>query len=215
MLIGIIVVILGVCCLLENFGINIDWGMLVSLLLIFSAVFLIVKDKKISFWSVLLFIVGIWNLLLNLKLVTVELGEILWPVLIIIAGLSIIFNKLKSNDNKKNKKVSKDKKLVYNGIFGGVNEKVIDEDVEVIVVNAIFGGAELDLRDLKLNKDLQIEIYSVFGGVDLFLSDDYNVVVSSTSIFGGVDNKHNYKKDKNKKTININTINIFGGTDLK
>lgn len=215
MLIGIIIVILGVCCLLENFGINVDWGMLISLLLIFSAIFLIVKDKKVSFWSMLLLIIGVWNLLLNLKLVTVELGEILWPILIIIAGLSIIMNKLKFNNHAKSKKVNKDKKVVYNGIFGGINKKVNYEEVELIVVNAIFGGAELDLRNLKLNKDLKIEIYSIFGGVDLFLSDDYNVVVSSTSIFGGIDNKHSNKKDKNKKTININTVNIFGGTDLK
>lgn len=215
MLIGIIIVILGVCCLLENFGINVEWGMLISLLLIFSALFLIIKDKKINFWSILLFSIGTWNLLLNLKLVTVELGEILWPVLIIIAGLSIIFNKLKFNNHAKSKKVNKDKKVVYNGIFGGINEKVNDEDVELIVVNAIFGGVELDLKDFNLSKDIKIEIYSIFGGVDLFLSDDYNIVVSSTSIFGGVDNTHDNKKDKKKKTININTINIFGGTDLK
>ena len=34
MLVGIIIVIIGLCCLLENFGINIDWGILISLLLI-------------------------------------------------------------------------------------------------------------------------------------------------------------------------------------
>lgn len=215
MLIGIIIVIIGVCCLLENFGINVDWGMLVSLLLIFSSIFLTIKNKKVDFLSILLFIVGIWNLLLNLKLVTLKLGEILWPLLIIIAGLSIIFSKLKFNNKDTAKKISKDKKLIYNGIFSGVNEKVVDENIELIVINAIFGGVELDLRNIKLKQDLKIEICSIFGGVDLFLSDDYNVVVSSTSIFGGVENNHDNKNDKVKKTINVISTNIFGGTDLK
>lgn len=215
MLIGIIIVVLGICCLFENFGINVEWGMLISVLLIFSSLFMIVKNKKIDFWGILLFIIGIWNLLLNLNVVTTELGEILWPILIIIAGLSIIFNKLKFKDNGTKEKISKDKKLIYNGIFSGVNEKVIDEDVEVIVINAIFGGVELDLRNLNLKDDLKIEICSIFGGVDLFLSDNYNLIVSSTSIFGGVENKHSTKKDKVKKNINISSVNIFGGTDLK
>lgn len=213
MLIGIIVVIIGICCLLDNCGVNIDWGMLVSCLLIFSSLFLIIRHKKIYFWGILLFIIGIWNLLLNLKLVKLELGEILWPVLIIIAGLSIIFNKL--DFKKKKKKISKKGTLVYNGIFSGVNDKITDETVEFISINAIFGGVELDLRDLKLCDNLKIEVYSIFGGVDLFLSDDYNINVSSTSIFGGVENKHSVKNDDKKNTIDINSVNIFGGTDLK
>lgn len=213
MLIGIIIVIIGICCLFENFGINIDWGIIVSLLLIFSGLFMSLKNKKIDFWNVLLFIIGIWNLLLNLKLVTLELGEILWPLLIIIVGVTIIFNKLKFNNNIK--KENKNKKLIYNGIFGGINEKIVNEDIEILVINAIFGGVELDLKNLNLKQDLKIEIYSIFGGVDLFLPDDYNIVVSSTSVFGGVENSHNKKEDKDKKSINISTVNIFGGTDLK
>jgi hypothetical protein len=103
---------------------------------------------------------------------------------------------------------------VYNGIFGSVNEKITNEKIEIIVINAIFGGVELDLRNLNLTHDLKIEICSIFGGVDLFLNDDYNIIISSTSIFGGVENKHNNKKDKGNN-INISSINIFGGTDLK
>lgn len=215
MLVGIIIVVIGICCLLENFGINIHWGILISLLLILSSIFLVIKDKKIDFWSVLLFIIGLWNLLLNFKLVTVELGEILWPVLIIIAGLSIVISKLSFSKKTGNKKTIKEGKLVYNGIFGGVNEKIVDENIESISVNSVFGEVELDLREIKLKKDLKIEVYSIFGSTNLHLSDDYNIVVSSTSIFGGVENIHKSKKDKGKKNININCVSVFGGTDLK
>lgn len=215
MLMGIIIVIIGICCFLENFGISINWGILVSLLLIFSSIYLVFKDKKINFWSILLFIIGILNLLINLKLVSLQLSEILWPLLLIIAGLSIIFSKLKFNNNQKKQKTSKDRKIIFNGIFSGINEKIIDEEINEIVINAIFGGVELDLRELKLKHNLKIEICSVFGGVDLLLSEDYNIIVSSTSIFGGVENKHNFTKEQNKNDININSVNIFGGTDLK
>lgn len=215
MLIGIIIVIIGICCLFENLGVNVDWGMLISILLIFSSGFLFFKNKKIDVWSILLFTIGIWNLLLQLGWVSLELGDILWPLLIIISGLSIIFSKLKLPKQEKIKKKTYDNKLVYNGIFSGINEKTTDSNVELIVVNAIFGGVELDLRDVTLKNDLRIEVLSLFGGVDLFLSDDYNVVVSSTSIFGGVENKHNTPDDKKKININIISTNIFGGTDLK
>jgi len=213
MLLGIIIVIIGFSCLLENLGISINWGILVSLLLILSCFYLILRDKKITFWSIILFIIGMWNLLLNLNVVTLEFSGILWPILLVLTGISIIFNKLKLKNIRRNEK--ENKTLVFNGIFSGCVEKIINEDVQEIKVRAIFGGVELDLTNLKITENLNIHVYSIFGGVDLLLSDDYNIVVSSTSIFGGVENKHNSKEEKNKKNININIINIFGGTDLK
>lgn len=209
MLVGIIIIIIGICCLIENLGINLDWGILISCLFLFSAIFLLIKDKKISMWNILLFIVGIWNLLLNLRLVSIELGEFLWPIIIIIIGLSIVVNKLKNNT-----KITQNNKLIYSGIFGGISEKIVDNK-EHIVVRAVFGGVTLDLTNADIKNDINIQVYSIFGGVDLLLSDEYNIVVSSTSIFGGLDNKHNNKKEKNKKNINIKVLNIFGGTDLK
>ena len=55
----------------------------------------------------------------------------------------------------------------------------------------------------------------IFAGIDLVMPEDYNVVVNSFAVFGGNDNKIKREFDDSKKTININCVSIFGGTDIK
>lgn len=215
MIIGIIIVLIGICCLLDNCGLNVDWGIITSLAFIFAGVAIAIKNKKLDFWPIILFVIGVWNLLLSLNIINISLSQLFWPLVLIVGGLSIVFSKLSFSKKVQGVKVNKDGKLIYNGIFGGVEEKVTDNNFDAIIVNAVFGGVKLDLTNLKLKHDIQIEVNSIFGGTDLVLSDDYNIVLSTTSIFGGTDNKHEKDFDKNKKNININSVSIFGGTDLK
>ena len=128
--------------------------------------------------------------------------KILVPIIIIVIGLSLIFN------NGKKKKMDKNAKE-YIAVFSGVEEN-IKELVSDFKVISVFGSVELDLRKAKIDKDIYIE--AIFGGVDIKLPDNVKLQVSGIPIFGGVENK--YKDEEGNVTITIHYTCVFGGIDL-
>ena len=130
--------------------------------------------------------------------------KILVPIIIIVIGLSLIFN------NGKKKKMDKNAKE-YIAVFSGVEEN-IKELVSDFKVISVFGSVELDLRKAKIDKDIYIEAITIFGGVDIKLPDNVKLQVSGIPIFGGVENK--YKDEEGNVTITIHYTCVFGGIDL-
>ena len=151
-------------------------------------------------------------MLSGLKIIGNINGRLIFAIILIGAGISFILSSL---GKKKVKKISKDKMINYNGIFGGVKEVVNAKDFKGANCYSIFGGIKLDLKNTLLKDDTVINCYAVFGGIDLTVPDDVNIIIHSSSLFGGVNNKTSNKNSDNKKTIYINVTAIFGGVDVK
>lgn len=79
---------------------------------------------------------------------------------------------------------------------------------------AVFGGADLDLRNAVIENDVTINAEAVFGGVDLKLPIDVNVKVRSSAVFGGVDNHITRAEVPSWPTVYINATAVFGGVDI-
>lgn len=84
-------------------------------------------------------------------------------------------------------------------------------------VDAVFGGADVDLRKAKIVNKAILRASSVFGGIIVYVPDDVNVEVASTSIFGGVsDKRKNVNKDKSSKTtLYIDANCVFGTVEIR
>lgn len=216
MFIGVIIIIIGILFLMQAVipDFDIQFGIIWPIILILIPINELLKRKKIDlFMSIILFI-GIWFLLFNLNYIPDNLRDIFWPIVIILVGFSIVFNTVKIKKIQK-KSVSKAEANYY-GIFSGSEEKVSTNDFKGTNVYAIFGGVDLDLRDVKLKQEeVVINVYSIFGGADILVPEGYNIVVNSSAIFGGNDNKSKNTYDDKNKTIYINCISAFGGTEIK
>ncbi len=87
-------------------------------------------------------------------------------------------------------------------------------------VDAVFGGADLDLREAKIKNEAIVRASSIFGSIIIYLPDDVNVEVASSAIFGGVDDKRaksgkkNVESDK-RKTLFIDATCVFGGVEIR
>lgn len=216
MLFGLIVFIIGLLYLLEIIipGFTLDWQVIWPLILIVIAVYTMFKEKKVQLFPILLLLVGIWFECLNTGLIKDEYTKVFWPTLIMIAGIGIIISTLRFQ--KQCHVENKDGFLSFYGIFGGGEEKVKAKDFKGANIYSIFGGVELDLRDMKSKeKKVVINCYSVFGGSDLILPEEFNVVLNSIGILGGNDNKNNNDFVEGRQTIYLNCISIFGGCDIK
>lgn len=219
MILGLIVLIIGIICLVNemNLGFKIEFEIVWPLVVMLFSIYRIVKLKKFSFCYTLFAIIGFWYTLYYFNIIKVSLDIYMWPIIFIILGISIITSKLNWNKKFEMTKgtVSKDGRLSFNGIFGAIQEIVKVNDFKGCVANGIFGSVDLDLRNITINDNVTIDANSVFGGIDLIMPEEYNIVVNSFAIFGGNENKTKHPFDENKKTIYVNCVSIFGGTDIK
>ena len=216
MLVGIILILLGVYFIVKmlcpSFDININWNIIWPIILMFLGIEDIIRTKKLDLFNVILTLIGVIYLLSGLKIIENINGRLILAIILIGAGISFILSSL---GKKKVKKISKDKMINYNGIFGGVKEVVKTKDFKGANCYSIFGGIKLDLKNTSLKDDTVINCYAVFGGIDLTVPDDVNIIIHSSSLFGGVNNKTSNKNSDKKKTIYINVTAIFGGVDVK
>ena len=206
---GILLIVVGILFL----GRNMDWWDFSiffdgwwTLFLIVPSVISLVRREGIG-TSFLILALGALMLLACQDVIEWStIWKIFVPIIIIVIGLSIIFanRKVKVKEIKANAKE-------YVAIFSGVDE-VINKIESDFKITSIFGGVELDMRDVKLDSDLVIDCFTLFGGIDIKLPKDVKVEVNGLPIFGGVENK--YRNHDAKVTVYINHTTIFGGVDL-
>jgi hypothetical protein len=80
-------------------------------------------------------------------------------------------------------------------------------------VKAVFGGAELDLRQALLESDdVTIDITAVFGGVEIVVPDDVIAIVDGSGIFGAFDFQDSTTQpEPGAPVVRIGGKAVFGG----
>lgn len=207
---GIVLIVVGILFL----GRNMNWwnfsiffeGWWTLFLIVPSIISLVRKESMGT--SFLILVLGVLMLLASQNVIDWStIWKVFLPIIIMVVGLSIIFG----NRKVKTKKVKGNAKE-YVAIFSGVDE-VINKIENDFKMTAVFGGIELDMRDVTLDSDLVIDCFTLFGGIDIRLPKDVKVEVNGLPIFGGVENKYRNNHDA-KVTVYINHTTICGGVDL-
>jgi len=139
---------------------------------------------------------------------------ILWPLAIIAIGVSIIFKQEKSTVNTS--EVESDENRVDDtALFWGIEKRLTSKEFKGGEINAIFGGYELDLRDVKVSKEgATLSVNAIFGGAEVTVPKDCRVVTNGTGIFGGWSPEIK-ANDVKEPVLKITGSAIFGGVEIK
>lgn len=178
--------------------------------------------------------------------------KLLLPGLLVVIGLAVIMRSTRNGDvaDRIKKAEARERKksghIVMEGEVVDEDTKGEKEDVENeeywstfsdqdvnyngktftgCKVEAVFGGADIDLRGAKIKDEAVLKTSSLFGEIIVYVPDDVEVEVAATSIFGGVaDKRKNVGKGKSsddadksskKKTLYIDATCVFGGVELR
>ena len=207
---GIVLIVVGILFL----GRNMNWwnfsiffeGWWTLFLIVPSIISLVRKESMGT--SFLILVLGVLMLLASQNVIDWStIWKVFLPIIIMVVGLSIIFG-----NRKVKTKMVKGNAKEYVAIFSGVDE-VINKIENDFKMTAVFGGIELDMRDVTLDSDLVIDCFTLFGGIDIRLPKDVVVKVNGLPIFGGVENKYRNNHEA-KVTVYINHTTICGGVDL-
>lgn len=160
--------------------------------------------------------VGIVLLLNRLHVLeNLNLWKLIFPIIFIAIGISIIFRGITKKDYSQVTVAGDGKRPEYSAVFGECVPNFSGTEFIGCCASAVFGAATLDLRTAIINSDCVIDTSSVFGGTDIYLPPNVKVKVSSTPIFGGVDDKTLSSANADAPTVYINATCVFGGTDIK
>jgi len=201
LIVGLFIVAVGLGLLLDNLGIY-PVG---SLWRYWPVILIVLGISKVTespyaagkIWGGLIFIVGCGFLADNLHLIPgFHFGwEVIWPMLIIYFGASLLLRGMGSgagscgwNPMAAGRETRPD--FNYVAMFGGGKRRIESKEFRGGSAVAIFGGYNLDLRDAGMaGESAIVDVNALFGGIDIRVPDTWQVEVRASAIFGGVDDK--------------------------
>lgn len=145
----------------------------------------------------------------------------IWPLFLILFGLSIMF-KHRKNNNSNGKNIDsieyKDDTLDLTSIFSENKRRIVSQNFKKAKVTTLFGATELDFRDAKPAQNCIIECDTIFGGIDIIIPSSWKVRNHTTAIFGGADDSRRKSapvEDNQEYILTVNGFVLFGGLDIK
>ena len=211
--VGMLIVIFGIGLLLQQF----DLFDFTTILANWWPIFFILVGI-IQIWTngmqaiipaLIFLIVGIM-LLINIW-IEFNLWQILWPFLLIMFGLSIIFSR-----REWKQALDEADEIHLTTFLSGIESKNGSKNLSGGSVLSVLGGIQLDLRHAQLTENgAVLNVTTILGGVEIIVPENVQVEIKGTPILGGWENKTNtYGMEKNK-TLYINGVALLGGIEIK
>ncbi|OGU56688.1 MAG: hypothetical protein A2X64_09370 [Ignavibacteria bacterium GWF2_33_9] len=217
---GALLILFGLGLLGLNLGIipSCYWGIIISwqmLLIALGVIFLFGRNTKTS--GIILIIVGGVFLLPEFTSYNIHFLKHIFPILIILLGLSLLLKKKKKNTIFRQANLNTSDQLDLTAIFSGGEIVYTDPIFKGGEVTAIFGGYHLDLSKSALASGITyLDITAIFGGVEIVVPANWKITSKATAIFGGVEDKrhHSAAFDSMNELVLIGTT-VFGGVEIK
>lgn len=144
--------------------------------------------------------------------------KLIFPAILVIAGLSIIF-KGALGDRAAHQFINAHKNDVGSGeycsTFSGQKLHFNGEYFRGVKLSAVFGSIDLDLTGAIIDHDVLIDASAVFGGIDIIVPQNYRVKICSNSVFGSVSEEHSHATGEGFPTVYVNGTCVFGGVSIK
>lgn len=214
-------ILFGVLWLLRNLGVMPDvfnflfkWQMI---LIIVGVIGWIGDRRGSAGYSIMIFVGGFW-LLYDYYHWDINFWQVLFPMILILAGLSVLLN-FSQEKRLFNKNLSSTDVLDSVAIFGSSEVRVTSQSFCGGNSTAIFGGSEVDLSKAELAPGKQIiDLTNIFGGSTIIVPPHWNVKVEVTGILGAfTDNRKNFIQSniEGDRELIIRGVAILGGGEIK
>jgi predicted membrane protein len=219
---GFALCLVGIVILLDHLGyVSADhlwrfWPMI----LVVSGVTSILQVGKRG-WGAFLIAAGILFQLDNLNIIHFRWVD-LWPLVIIAAGLVMIWGSMESRRVRAAVSAGDASNTMnVSAVFGGIERRISAHDFRGGTVSAVFGGAELDFRNADMEGDNAVlEVNAVFGGAEIRVPENWRIEVRGQTLFGGYSDSTRGPASgavggPKVKTLILSGTTVFGGVEVK
>jgi predicted membrane protein len=227
---GVVFVALGVALLLDTARvIDLDvWGTFRTWWPSILAVWALarVATRNGSFLgNTILFAVGVLLQLSSLDIID-GFWSAFWPILFILAGLSLLRSNLRrARKTDTQATAGRGDGMPYerdylesNALMAGASTRVTSKSFKGGSISSIMGGLEIDLRSAEIDGNLAVlEATCVMGGIEIRVPPHWTVQVNGTPILGGIEDETNKYRDDNVvgPTLILDATVVLGGIEIK
>lgn len=225
---GVIVILIGLAIFLKQIdmlpylNLRITW----PVILIIVGLFIGIRNKFNSNAPFILIAIGVSNLIpaftFNIGSKEVDSEDLVVPVILIIAGLVMIFRHGKKkpwigHTNMMN--TTSNMTLNADILFGGRKEIVTSKEFKGGRVTATFGGAEINLMQAdSSDKEIVLDVRATFGGIEILVPSDWDIQNEIQPILGSVEDQRTIRYTSGisaKKTLILQGSCFCGGIEIK
>lgn len=159
-----------------------------------------------------------------------NVGPLLWPVVIISAGVLMILTPrrhkgkfrnwekwMKRKEYCSSETSTSDDHFESTSIFGGVKKHIISKNFKEGEVTCFMGGAEINFSQADFTGKATLEVTQVFGGTNIVVPPHWEIQTDMTAVFGGVEDKRPVYKEPvtaENKVLLIKGTSVFGGIEI-
>lgn len=236
---GVLIVLAGSLFLAKELGAEIpQWIFTWKMFLIALGLIIGVKHKFMHPGWLILVLIGGAFLACDLY-PGITLKPVLWPVLVILFGLFIIFKPRRKNRERYWKKWQKHHAHHYRQHYesscgmeesvnhevldctifmGGTKKNILNKNFKGGDVVAVFGGTEINFLQADFENTVTLEVVAVFAGVKLIIPANWEVQSELVSAFGSIEDKRPVQPKNNEdqpKILVLKGTVFFGGIDIK
>ena len=169
------------------------------------------SERRLGLGPAALVVIG--ALLLVGQLDVVDVDAIVWPIVAIVAGVWLLFNRGQGSRVREQESPRQD----VVALLGAAETKNRSPHFQHANVSAVLGGATLDMRDAHLDPGASVDALALFGGVDVIVPPGWRVELGGLPIFGGYEDKTGGNGDlpTDAPVLKVAATAIFGGVDVK
>lgn len=210
--VGAVIVAAGLLWMADSADL-VDAGELISnwwpLLLIVAGVLSYLSNRRQWLFPLLVVLAGFGFLLQTTGVV--EIGDLIFPALLILVGVLVIFGRGIGGRTE----TSDDEIRSFN-VFSGSELASNSPQFRGGSIGAVFGGADIDLRGASLAPGAVLDVFVMFGGLELRVPEGWRVTTKGMPIFGGVENKTGKETlADNPPTLLVSMTVLFGGLEIR
>ncbi len=215
---GLALIAVGALFLLDQAG-TLDAGSILSgwwpIVIIAVGLVQLMVNPRAYLGPTIIVVAGFLFLGSTLDLYTVNVWDLIWPLVLVLIGVSIL-----SGRHERDRMMARidTRDWIHSvSIFNGADIVSHADHMRGADVTAIFGGATLDLRRAKLAPEGgAVDVTAIFGGAKIIVPAGWAVETSATPIFGGFDNKtRDDDVPDGAPVLIVRGIAVFGGVDIQ
>lgn len=211
-LLGVLVVAIGVAALLDQLDVvDVSLGQIVStwwpLAIVAVGVAALATVPRAWVGPAGLLAVGLLLQLGQLGLLDVSVWGLIWPIGIILVGISLItrLGTPGTDDAVVNSAV----------IWWGSERRSTSRAFQGGSLTAIMGGIELDLRQADIVGRAEIAVFALWGGVEIKVPTTWRVTVTGLPVLGGWEDKTTPPLDPHAPELVVHVTAIMGGAEIR
>lgn len=175
-------------------------------------------DSRGRFWGIAWLVVGTWLLLSSLGILHVDLGDLLWPALLMIIGVRLM---------TRGRRAALDPgadALGRPNLIAVLSEarRNVTQTFEGASMTSVMGGCHLDLRQASIPSGQVpvVDVFAMMGGHEIVVPASWTVVLEAVPILAAAEDKRLPRvggppSDSSGGTLLVRGTLLFGGLTIR